>query len=136
MPLALLISLPNQLLAHVPITNISSQFTEALEHMEAVESEADEDEQNDEEETESGVPRVPDLSDIFQVGQYVRAVVTAVHAAGSTDMSGIGKSRDELARASRRVELSLIPERVNAGIQKSDLKLGFVGGLPFFCCIF
>ncbi|KAJ7169696.1 hypothetical protein C8R46DRAFT_1265028, partial [Mycena filopes] len=120
-PLALIVSLPNQLFAHVPITNISSQLTTLLE------SSMDEDEEEGElEEDEDSPPsRVPDLSDIFQVGQYVRAVVTTVHAPGSTDMSGIGKSRDEVARASKRVELSLTPERVNAGVHKSDLKTGF-----------
>ncbi|KAJ7786117.1 hypothetical protein B0H16DRAFT_1670341 [Mycena metata] len=119
-PLALIVSLPNQLFAHVPITNISSQLTTLLE------SSMDEDEEKGEvEEDEGSSSHVPDLSDIFQVGQYVRAIVTTVHAPGSTDMSGIGKSRDEVARASRRVELSLAPERVNAGVHKSDLKAGF-----------
>ncbi|KAJ7900149.1 hypothetical protein B0H14DRAFT_2672489 [Mycena olivaceomarginata] len=88
-PLALIVSLPNQLFAHVPITNISSQFTTLLESS------------MDNEDEES------------------------VHAPGSTDMSGIGKSRDEVVRASRRVELSLVPERVNSGVHKSDLKAGF-----------
>jgi rRNA biogenesis protein RRP5 len=52
--------------------------------------------------------------------------VSAVHAPGTTDVSGVGKSRDENIKASKRVELSLIPERVNTGVQKSDLKQGFV----------
>ncbi|KAJ7042430.1 hypothetical protein C8F04DRAFT_77315 [Mycena alexandri] len=120
-PLALIVSLPNQLFAHVPITNISSQLTSLLESS----MNEDEEEGELEQDEDSSPSRVPDLSDIFQVGQYVRAVVTTVHAPGSTDMSGIGKSRDEVARASRRVELSLAPERVNAGVHKSDLKAGF-----------
>lgn len=119
-PLALIISLPNQLFGHVPITNISSQLTTLLEH---AEDEFDEAASSPEEESES---QIPELSDSFRIGQYVRAVVAAVHASGSTDVTGISKSRDEVARASRRVELSLIPERVNAGVQKSDLKPGFV----------
>ncbi|KAJ6604467.1 hypothetical protein DFH09DRAFT_1122792 [Mycena vulgaris] len=121
-PLALIVSLPNQLFAHVPITNISSQLTGLLESS----MDEDNDEEEPEEDEESGSPsRIPELSDIFHPGQYVRAVITTVHAPGSTDMSGIGKSRDEVARASRRVELSLVPERVNAGVHKSDLKTGF-----------
>jgi rRNA biogenesis protein RRP5 len=126
-PLALIVSLPNQLFAHVPITNISSQLTSRLE------SSMDED--DEEEEEDDGLAassQIPDLSDIFQPGQYVRAVVTTVHAPGSTDTSGLGKSRDQVARASRRVELSLVPERVNAGVQKSDLKPGFVSFLIRF----
>jgi rRNA biogenesis protein RRP5 len=121
-PLALIVSLPNQLFAHVPITNISSQFTTLLES-----SMDNEDEESGEEDETDPSRRVPDLSEIFHPGQYVRTVVTTVHAPGSTDMSGIGKSRDEVVRASRRVELSLVPERVNSGVHKSDLKAGFVG---------
>ncbi|KAJ6574923.1 hypothetical protein B0H19DRAFT_619152 [Mycena capillaripes] len=122
-PLALIVSLPNQLFAHVPITNISSQFTTRLES--SMDEDNEEEELDDDDESAPSPSRIPDLSDIFHPGQYIRAVVTTVHAPGSTDMSGIGKSRDEVVRASRRVELSLVPERVNAGVQKSDLKTGF-----------
>jgi rRNA biogenesis protein RRP5 len=124
LPLALIISLPNQLFAHVPITNISSQFTEYLERAEeeALVSESDE----EEEETQPTKDPIPELGDLFRVGQYVRAVVSNVHAPGATDVSGIGRSRDDITKASKRVELSLLPERVNSGVQKSDLKSGFV----------
>lgn len=125
-PLALIISLPNQLFAHVPITNISTEFTSLLERMDESDEEP---EDEDDEEAHTPKSRVPDLLEIFHEGQYVRAVVTAVHAHGSTDASGISKSRDEVARSSRRVELSLVPERVNAGVQKSDLKQGFVSNI-------
>ncbi|KAJ3882712.1 hypothetical protein F5051DRAFT_393458 [Lentinula edodes] len=124
-PLALIVSLPNQLLGHVPITNISSQLTTLLERMDVDEDEdAKESESEDEEEAESR-SKVPELSDFFHNGQYVRATVTTLHLPGSTDVTGLGKSRDETIRASRRVELSLTPERVNAGVQKSDLKAGY-----------
>lgn len=125
LPLALIISLPNQLFAHIPITNISSQFTEYLEHAEeeALASESDEEE---EEETKPMKDPIPELGDLFKVGQYVRAVVSTVHAPGATDVSGIGRSRDDITKASKRVELSLLPELVNSGVQKSDLKSGFV----------
>ncbi|RDB29525.1 rRNA biogenesis protein RRP5 [Hypsizygus marmoreus] len=127
-PLALIVSLPNQLFAHVPITNISSQLTSVLEGMDESEEEQDDEE---DEEAPSQKSRIPDLSEIFHEGQYVRAVVTAVHAQGATDVSGISKSRDEVARSSRRVELSLLPERVNAEVQKGDLKPGFASALSF-----
>ena len=97
LPLALVISLPNQLFAHVPITNISSQLTAYLEREDA-DSVASEPEDEDEEE-KSIKDGVPELSDLFIVGQYVRAVVVAVHAPGATDISGIGKSRDEISKA-------------------------------------
>ncbi|KAJ4485931.1 hypothetical protein J3R30DRAFT_3655234 [Lentinula aciculospora] len=123
-PLALIVSLPNQLLGHVPITNISSQYTSLLERMDVDEDEdAEESEaENDESESRS---KVSELADLFHKGQYVRATVTSLHVPGSTDTTGLGKSRDETIRASRRVELSLNPERVNAGIHKSDLKAGY-----------
>ncbi|KAJ3870308.1 hypothetical protein EV359DRAFT_28064 [Lentinula novae-zelandiae] len=124
-PLALIVSLPNQLLGHVPITNISSQLTTLLERMDVDEDEdAKESESEGKEEAESR-SKVPELSDFFHNGQYVRATVTTLHVPGSTDVTGLGKSRDETIRASRRVELSLTPERVNAGVQKSDLKAGY-----------
>lgn len=121
-PLALIVSLPNQLFAHVPITHISPQLTSLLEGH----AESDEESEHEEEDNESPSSRVPDLADIFTVGEYVRAVVTAVHASGVGDVSVIGKSRDDVVRTSRRVELTLVPERVNQGVQKDDLKPGFV----------
>ncbi|KAI0639642.1 U3 snoRNP-associated protein Rrp5 [Trametes polyzona] len=118
-PLALIVSLPNQLFGHVPITQISNQLTHILESMDDAEMPS---EDEDEEETPS---RVPDLFEIFQLGQYVRAVVTAVHAPGATDVTALGRARDEVQKASRRVELSLVPEKVNEGIAKADLRAGF-----------
>jgi rRNA biogenesis protein RRP5 len=115
-PLALIVSLPNQLFAHVPITNVSSSLTTVLETIE---------EQDDDasigEETEA-----PELDDLFQKGQYVRAVVTAVHPPGMSDGTIFGRTRDEIEKASRRVELSLDPRSVNSGVQTSDLRVGFV----------
>ena len=125
LPLALIISLPNQLFAHVPITNISVQFTQFLESMESQDFETNLEEEGEEEGDRQPKLRVPELYDIFKVGQYVRAVVSAVHPPGASDASGVGRSRDEASRASKRVELCLIPERVNFGVQKSDLKSGF-----------
>jgi rRNA biogenesis protein RRP5 len=124
-PLALIVSLPNQLFAHVPITNISSQLTALLEEIEQEDEESEED-------SDEGEPRkspVPTLFEIFREGQYLRAVVSVVHAHGSTDISGVLKSRDEVVRASRRVELSLLPEKVNSGVQKSDLSAGFASAV-------
>ncbi|KAG6817708.1 hypothetical protein H0H87_004499 [Tephrocybe sp. NHM501043] len=118
-PLALIVSLPNQLFAHVPLTNISTQLTELLEREEESMAEVSDEEEHDELISKS---RVPELHDIFHEGQYIRGVVTAVHAHGSTDVSVIAKSRDEVAKSSRRVELSLLPERVNAGTITAAVK--------------
>ncbi|KXN86783.1 rRNA biogenesis protein RRP5 [Leucoagaricus sp. SymC.cos] len=120
-PLGLIISLPNQLYGHIPITQISYQFTSILERFDAqVDDTNAEDSDNEDEKS-----RLPDLFEMFHVGQYVRTVVTDVHVAGVSDMSGLGKLRDDLAKASKRVELSLVPEKTNAGVQKTDLKNGF-----------
>lgn len=128
-PLALIVSLPNQLFAHVPITHISSQLTKLLESMDEDE-EPISDEEDEDAETPKSQSKVPELFEIFRPGQYVRAVVTAVHAAGSTDVSGMGRPRDEVQKASRRVELSLEPEKVNGSVAKTDLSAGFVS----VCC--
>lgn len=53
------------------------------------------------------------------------AVVVASKGTDSKAKLG-GREGDENVRASRRVELSLEPERVNEGIAKGDLKAGFV----------
>ncbi|KAF9076092.1 hypothetical protein BDP27DRAFT_1313888 [Rhodocollybia butyracea] len=119
-PLALIVSLPNQLLGHVPITNISPQLTSLLERMDI-----DEDEEEESANEAESHSKVPELSELFHPGQYIRATVTAIHASGSTDVTGLGKSRDDTIRTSRRIELSLSPQHVNNGLQKSDLKAGY-----------
>ncbi|KAL0951450.1 hypothetical protein HGRIS_008139 [Hohenbuehelia grisea] len=121
-PLALIVSLSNQLFGHIPITHVTSQLTSLLEGMSDPPADSD-----DEEEDETSPSPVPELWEMFKPGQFVRCIVTAVHAAGTgaNDVSGLGRSRDEVVRSSRRVELSLVPERVNAGVQKADLKPGF-----------
>lgn len=122
-PLALIISLPNQLFAHVPITHITSEFTSRLDTMN--EDQESSDEEEDDEDSPSG-SRLPGLADIFREGQFIRAVVSAIHPAGSSDVLGIGRTRDDVQKASRRIELSLQPEKVNEGVVKSDLNKGFV----------
>lgn len=118
-PLVVVVSLPNQLVAHVPITKITSQLSRLLESMD-VRSDA-----SGESASDTVADNVPDLSELFHPGQYVRAVVANVHPPGTTDLAGLMRSRDEVVKASRRVELSLVPEEVNAGVRKSDLKDGY-----------
>lgn len=120
-PLMLIVSLPNQLLGHIPITHISSQLTNALEAAELSEPEDD-----TEEDEARGAYIPPDLIELFAPGQYIRAVVTAVKPPGTTEGSMFSYSRDGVEKSSRRVELSLIPDQVNAGLVKSDLTKGFV----------
>jgi len=123
LPLALVVSLPNQTFGHVPITGITSQFTELLDRLENDNFDMEDDASDDEGEAKN---MVPELSEIFHIGQFVRTVVTAVHPAGATDVSGVGRTRDEYAKASKRVELSLVPEKVNEGVKQADLLPNFV----------
>ena len=125
-PLALIVSLPNQLLGHIPITNISSQLTsqlEAIDEKVATESiEANSGDSDDESHTLLDI----DLAHYFRPGQYLRAVVTAVKPAGVTDERLSRHLKDEVEKGSRRVELSLIPRQVNQGLAKADLVKGLV----------
>jgi len=126
-PLALIVSLPCQLVGHIPITHVSTQLTKQLEAMD------EEDEEDLDKEDEDVVPRkAAELFEIFRVGQYVRAVITAVRPAGTTarDVIGLRRKLDETERACQRVELSLIPEQVNIGVSKQDLTTGFVRPYP------
>ena len=123
-PLSLIVSLPNQLFGHIPITQISSELTTLLEKVE--ESVDEEDEQSEDEGDTSKRQKLPDLADIFTPGQYLRAVVTDVHAPGTTDNSGVSRPKDGNQRVSRRVELSVEPHKVNGGIVVKDLTPGFV----------
>ena len=119
-PLAIVVSLPNHLFAHVPITQIMSQLTERLESTNDAE-----DEELDDDKSESST-QVPSLTSLFRVGQYVRAVVTSTHAPDTTDVTRLGRVRGDAIKASRRIELSLLPGKVNAGVRKVDLKVGYV----------
>jgi len=124
-PLSLIVSLPNQLFGHIPITQISSEFTTLLEKI--GESTDEEDEESEgEDDTSKQQHRIPDLANIFTPGQYLRAVVTDVHAPGTSDNSGVGRPKDDSQRVSRRVELSVEPHKVNGGIAVKDLTPGFV----------
>ena len=123
-PLSLIVSLPNQLFGHIPVTQISSQFTALLERIE--ENTDEEDDESEGEDETSKQHKLPDLADIFTPGQYLRAIVTEVHAPGTTDSLGVGRPKDNSQRASRRVELSIEPHKVNGGIAMKDLTPGFV----------
>lgn len=125
-PLAIVVSLPNQLFAHVPIIQITSQLTERLESANDVE-----DEEFNDDQSESST-QVPDLTNLFYIGQYVRAIVMSAHSPGTSDVAGLGRVRDDAIKVSRRVELSLLPEKVNMGVLKADLKVGYVS--PFQWC--
>ncbi|GAA5925984.1 hypothetical protein JCM3775_005168 [Rhodotorula graminis] len=131
-PLELIVSLPNQLLGHIPITNISAEFTARLEKAgdessDEEDEDEDEDESDDEDEGAADKPTkgLPGLPSLFHPGQWVVAIVVASKVGDSKAKLG-GREGDEVVRSSRRVELSLEPEKVNEGIAKGDLKRGFI----------
>jgi rRNA biogenesis protein RRP5 len=146
--LSVLVSLPHQMIGHIPIDKISKGLNDAIDKLvgkddNSSDSEAssNDKESDDEEEMEGGAMKeqIPTLQDIFHPGQYVRAIVTAVHPHGvvappSTSGTSLGKPRNELEKASRRVELSLLPQDVNNGITVKDLGKGFVSKtIPVRC---
>ncbi|PWN27160.1 hypothetical protein BDZ90DRAFT_232714 [Jaminaea rosea] len=134
-PLALILSLPNQLVGHVPITSISPLFTQKLH--EAAEADSDdeqEDKDSDDEEKAAASSKrqarlasgLPELRDCFKVGQWVRAAVVNVFGAGVKKGAVPGQEAHEYDRESRRVELTLAPEAINEGVEQGDLAKGFV----------
>ncbi|KAG8985781.1 rRNA biogenesis protein rrp5 [Tulasnella sp. JGI-2019a] len=109
-PLGLVVSLPGQLVGHIPVTHISQIYTTRL-------ATADEGEDDS---------PLPELADMFKPGEWLRAVVTRVQAPGvktPVDLGAVPLTEDE--RSCARVELTIAPERVNDGVTKSDLIPGF-----------
>lgn len=131
-PLALIVSLPNQLLGHVPITNVSAQLTSQLE---AIDEALSDEGNNQDLDTLSHLDKDVELSHLFHPGQFLRAVVSSVRPAGVTDERVSSHLKDEIEKGSRRVELSLVPKQVNQGLQKVDLVKGFVRSFPSQLCI-
>jgi rRNA biogenesis protein RRP5 len=131
-PLHVVISLPNQMLGHIPLPQVTHQLTERIEKL------PDEGYSDDEEASEEGgspedaAKRIPELQDIFMIGQYVQTVVTTVHAAGATAPNAdLGKPRNATDRGSRRIVLSTSPKDVNREIPAKDLSAGYVGAARF-----
>lgn len=128
-PLSVIVSLPHQLMGHIPVDKITTELNSSMDRL------IDRDDRSDADNSDQGENEtdIPNLEEIFSPGQYVRAIVTAVHPHGVTvpppsSESGIslGKPRNELDKASRRVELSLLPQEVNLGISSKDLVAGLV----------
>lgn len=118
LPLHLILSLPNNLLAHVPITEISQTLTALLEKEEESDEES---EVGSDEEEETGAP---DLATLFAQGMYFPASVVNVYPTASQSfLSQYPVS--ETTRLAARLEMSLVPEKVNGEVVKADLEAGF-----------
>lgn len=105
-PLELIVSLPNSLTGHVPITNISSQLTSILE------SQNDDSDEEMEDSEDSKSNTLPNLSDLFQVGQFIKTTVVST-------TSPFGGAAEK-----RHVELTVDPSQVNADLNKEDFAPG------------
>ncbi|KAF2453144.1 hypothetical protein BDY21DRAFT_374961 [Lineolata rhizophorae] len=97
------LSLPNNLTGYVPLTSMSDQLTRRIEKLlgEDKGNEMDVDGASDEETEDI------ELNKMFSLGQYLRALVTAIG--------------DEGKKNKRRIELSINPRDTNGGISKSDV---------------
>ncbi|WFD29443.1 rRNA biogenesis protein rrp5 [Malassezia sp. CBS 17886] len=127
-PLAVVVSLCDQLVGHVPVTSISDTLTQRLQN--ALDTDAREGEDADERAIAGDAQdhtdaRPPELRDIFHVGQWVRASVEAVHPPGTRRQWGLGREGAEYERESQRLQLSLEPRVVNEGVVAGDLVLGY-----------
>lgn len=120
LPLHLILSLPNNLLAHVPITEISSTLTRLLSKETASASSSQAVSDDDDDETEA-----PDLTELFKPGQYYTAKVLNLFPTASQSFAS-QYPPSETNKLAARVEVSLVPEQVNSEIAKADLVGGYM----------
>ncbi|KAG9054803.1 rRNA biogenesis protein rrp5 [Serendipita sp. 407] len=130
-PFSIVLSLPHKLFGYVPIDKISNHISNLLkESNDHGNSSLDEDDTSERDDLSSTHESPPELEEIFSVGQYVRAIVSAIHPQGTIQPSDsaipLGRPKSEVEKESRRVELSLLPHEVNAGISVKDLAKGMV----------
>ena len=120
LPLHLILSLPNNLLAHVPITEISTTLTQLLSA-----EEEDEDMSDNEDNESSTSTAAPDLATLFVPGQYFPAKVLQLYPTASQSFVS-QYPVSETTRLAARVEMTLVPEKVNSEIVKADVDAGLV----------
>ncbi|RYP80067.1 hypothetical protein DL769_002641 [Monosporascus sp. CRB-8-3] len=103
--LELVLSLPNNLTGHVPITAISDTLNERI----AAEAEGDDD--DDDEKDDGSQDNGVNLKELFRTGQYLRAHVT----------STVEEISATATKPKRHIELSLRSEHTNAGLSSQDI---------------
>lgn len=117
LPLHLVVSMPNNLLGHIPITEVSNTLTAALNADIDAMSE-DEDEEDEEKEG------APELTDIFRPGQYIPTrVINTFPTASQAFIAQYPVS--ETTRLAARVELTAVPEKINLDVAKQDVEKGY-----------
>ncbi|KAG8721817.1 rRNA biogenesis protein rrp5 [Ceratobasidium sp. 394] len=105
LPLALIVSLPNQLMGHVPIINVSPQLTSRLDSVPSRSCRSPSPSSSSEEDD-----NIPLLTQLFSLGQYVSCVVKQVCPP---------------KRERKSVELSVRPGDINVGVGIADIRVGF-----------
>lgn len=105
----LVLSLPDNLVGYVPITNVSPELVKLLEEFDDQnESDSEEDSDDEDNEPKSSKPLLefPSLEERFTVGQYLRAKI-------------VPNTNEKIKK---RIELSIEPENVNNKMdEKEDL---------------
>ncbi|WRT69490.1 uncharacterized protein IL334_006476 [Kwoniella shivajii] len=123
LPLHLILSLPNNLLAHVPITEISTTLTNLLTAEEAMSVDSNKEEEDEEEGSDSD-SSAPDLSQLFYPGQYFPAKVVNLYPTASQSFVS-QYPMTETTRLAARVEVTLVPEKVANEVSKKDIEKGY-----------
>src|SRR5258708_13101547 len=137
-PLALVVSLPNQLTGHIPITQISSVLSELIENDQNEENNAmnvdkedsevcHEDDDGDMGELGRRLKELPAMSQMFSIGQYLPAIVTEVRKTGRRTSSADGsldflsKIQDKTLQACDRIHLTVSPHKSNANVSSRGI---------------
>ncbi|KAI9754902.1 MAG: hypothetical protein M4579_004502 [Chaenotheca gracillima] len=101
------LALPNDLTGYIPLTSISTKFTEKLEA--SIEHDSDQEEAGG---AGAEQKEAVDLKDFFYLGQYLRAYV--VSTSEDSLVQGITKHK-------KRIELSVNPQQANSSLTASNL---------------
>ncbi|KAA1103709.1 rRNA bioproteinsis protein rrp5 [Puccinia graminis f. sp. tritici] len=115
-PLELIVALPSHLLGHVPITEISRQYTQRLTET-AEDDEGSVASNSDSDRTENALKG---LDEMFTVGQWIRCSVIKT----ATEIPKGSLRASPLVRSALKVTLTIDPVHINSGIDKSDLQGG------------
>jgi rRNA biogenesis protein RRP5 len=122
--LHLILSLPNQLLAHVPITEISNSLTHLLTKDEK-DSNSDISMKEEESDSDDEESSVPELHQLFRPGQYVLTTLTQSFVSESSNKAFLTLyPPSEAIRLASRLEMSLVPEKVNKEVSRLDVVKG------------
>ncbi|ODH29330.1 hypothetical protein ACO22_03757 [Paracoccidioides brasiliensis] len=101
------LSLPNNLTGYVPLTSISRTFQQKIEKL--LNSNKDENERSDD--GDSDDEEDLDLKSYFELGQYLRASVTATES----------ETKNPQTKGKKHIQLSVDPRDANSGLSKSDM---------------